>query len=126
MRISDWSSDVCSSDLRQRRQVKGIVGRDRQLAARNVRLVGRAAGRDQDVLGTMSLAVDLDRVRIAQSRMTTDQPGAGVRQQLAVDAIDTRDLAILVVTQGRPVEAGRANRPDRKSTRLNSSHYCAS
>src|SRR3546814_11213597 len=59
----------------------------------------------------MSLAVDLDRVRIAQSRMTTDQPGAGVRQQLAVDAIDTRDLAILVVTQGRPVEAGRANRP---------------
>src|SRR3546814_10040854 len=97
----------------------------------------------------MSLAVDLDRVRIAQSRMTTDQPGAGVRQQLAVDAIDTRDLAILVVTQGRPVEAGRANRPavtlcvrevvrvrravdehlfrhtadvDRKSTRLNSSH----
>src|SRR3546814_3799688 len=38
---------------RQRRQVKGIVGRDRQLAARNVRLVGRAAGRDQDVLGTM-------------------------------------------------------------------------
>src|SRR3546814_13675427 len=43
--------------------------------------------------------------------MTTDQPGAGVRQQLAVDSIDTRDLAILVVTQGRPVEAGRANRP---------------
>src|SRR3546814_865877 len=96
---------------RQRRQVKGIVGRDRQLAARNVRLVGRAAGRDQDVLGAMALAVDLDRVRIAQSRMTTDQPGAGVRQQLAVDAIDARDLAILVVPQGRPVEAGRANRP---------------
>src|SRR3546814_2995218 len=43
--------------------------------------------------------------------MTSDQPGAGVRQQLAVDAIDTHDLAILVVTQGRPVEAGRANRP---------------
>src|SRR3546814_20316746 len=88
---------------RQRRQVKGIVGRDRQLAARNVRLVGRAAGRDQDVLGTLSLALDLDRVRIAQSRLTTAQPGAGVRPQLAVDAIDKLALALLVVTHGRSV-----------------------
>src|SRR3546814_3135700 len=81
-RDSDIATAGPDHTTRQRRQVKGIVGRDRQLAARNVRLVGRAAGRDQDVLGTMSLAVDLDRVRIAQSRMTTDQPGAGVRQQL--------------------------------------------
>src|SRR3546814_7765304 len=96
MRISDWSSDVCSSDLAK--LLHGL-------------LVGRA-GRFQAVLGLV-LAEGL----------------AGLRSH---DPVDLQIMAFLlqgllyglhVLTRTGSL---RLFHLDRKSTRLNSSHYCAS
>src|SRR3546814_14103537 len=43
MRISDWSSDVCSSDLQQWPEEGAVEGRDAHAAAAIVRLGGQAA-----------------------------------------------------------------------------------
>src|SRR3546814_4467511 len=50
MRISDWSSDVCSSDLRHRRNA-GEVGGDRVdvVEIHRDRIVGLAAERKRDI-----------------------------------------------------------------------------
>src|SRR3546814_2705868 len=93
MRISDWSSDVCSSDLR-----------DRLLAA--VRHVGDVHAVPEHVVQ----AVDLyDR-------------GAKVGQQLRAEWPCDREAEI---EHGDAFER-RLDPLDRKSTRLNSSHSCAS
>src|SRR3546814_5049544 len=42
MRISDWSSDVCSSDLEERREAAGRQGCFRGVGARYVRLPRKA------------------------------------------------------------------------------------
>src|SRR3546814_12743109 len=84
MRISDWSSEVCSSDLRhlaakfvedagelvgdiaaacdddpvrQGIEVKNLVRGDRMLAARKIGNKGPAAGRDQYAIGGQVLPV---------------------------------------------------------------------
>src|SRR3546814_4564518 len=88
MRISDWSSDVCSSDL------KG----DAVLA---VRLTGKVLA----VTGG-------ERAR----SMTIDTDGDG-----SVDAI----VQLGPVVRGTALRDALGTRTDRKSTRLNSSHYCA-
>src|SRR3546814_10435394 len=93
MRISDWSSDVCSSDLNWTERVEGIdAGADDylgkpfemgELIARVRGVLRRAAGRGSNV-------VTAGRLRVDTQRMTVDLNGVPVR--------------------------------DRKSTRLNSSH----
>src|SRR3546814_2254489 len=95
LRSGDWSSDVCSSDLRIARPfgVKFEIGED--------------AGK-------------LDETRIADR---LPRRGGFERRQfveiVADDICDpAEDLLALGGAQPRPG-------PDRKSTRLNSSHYCA-
>src|SRR3546814_4451723 len=58
MRISDWSSDVCSSDLLAASDVDGI---DLRRAARQ-RHVGEAAGRGADVEAAEAGGVDREAV----------------------------------------------------------------
>src|SRR3546814_6870680 len=96
MRISDWSSDVCSSDLAAARKGAQQVQRRRRLVIRldHPLRVGRAPGRfETDVVDDV----------------------AAIAGQ--------RDAAhIFQIGRARLGELAR----DRKSTRLNSSHQCAS
>src|SRR3546814_10906954 len=103
MRISDWSSDVCSSDLRNienRAQVRALTDSLRDLA-----------GRDD-----LAILIDQEGGRVA--RMQPPEWPAFP----AGPAFDK--LYEIAPVSG--IEAARANARaialDRKSTRLNSSH----
>src|SRR3546814_1708306 len=96
MRISDWSSDVCSSDL-----------------------VGPALCRSP--VGVLLKQLDVELVELAG--------GADVEAVFAGllyggDARERQERSDVVRKIG--VGAGDGLAVDRKSTRLNSSHYCAS
>src|SRR3546814_1997408 len=98
MRISDWSSDVCSSDLVSRAQLRPPPGR----RPRGGDLPRRAQERDR------GSDADFDRfVRKNQCSCESRSPGL---------------QALLLVTLD---SCFRRNTQDRKSTRLNSSHSCA-
>src|SRR3546814_2714620 len=113
MRISDWSSDVCSSDLLHRL----IAAQDEETAP---------LGRDLLDAGRGGFEAGLARMRIDQR--TREQAGAAAARHL-VGPVDRReDLAgALAFAQAdaedavalRRLDAGKV---DRKSTRLNSSH----
>src|SRR3546814_8066407 len=100
MRISDWSSDVCSSDLNGQEVVLGTV---LMLAGENSRIVARAAAERLDVAakalpaGVRTVAI-YDRTDLVERAIWT------VEKNLLEGAL----LVIVVL--------------DRKSTRLNSSH----
>src|SRR3546814_5597094 len=77
MRISDWSSDVCSSDLRDHAQPARIVGIGQHLAADRGAALGHVLGRGADVhhleVETRRLAQQrLERGRVLQSRHLHD------------------------------------------------------
>src|SRR3546814_6761835 len=105
MRISDWSSDVCSSDLRARavvfaRHRQPVIGEPRRRALRHLiepqqRIVGESGA----------------------SRTGLEQILRTVR--IAVRA-DAREVAPRIVAAARARRGGVL--VDRKSTRLNSSH----
>src|SRR3546814_2054845 len=106
MRISDWSSDVCSSDL-------GLEA----LLRRPAELAGRLRGVDGVAQIVAGAVVD-----------EGDQAAAGLaaraRLQLVdqvADHADHRNVALFAVAADVVGLAGAALR-DRKSTRLNSSH----
>src|SRR3546814_3871737 len=97
MRISDWSSDVCSSDLaaladapQRRGQAVGMM---------NPLGVARDLGADNAV----GIVVAARAAHLADAR---------ARQPLDLERAGARAV----------VRAGRVDKEDRKSTRLNSSH----
>src|SRR3546814_6581362 len=110
MRISDWSSDVCSSDLRNLSWI-GDFGWPR-LGSR---------GRSQDHVVSLEEGRHLEPESpdLAESLQVcgagNSRPGLQHRHQTAVD------LAFPAPLLKKPGEA-RAEQRDRKSTRLNSSH----
>src|SRR3546814_6221991 len=103
MRISDWSSDVCSSDLLRPVSVK-VTARTRKVNDAGRRIVEVA-----DLLGR----------EVIHQRL-------GLGRRLALErrvenAVEGPKIAIgsMALHQQQPVERQRG---DRKSTRLNSSH----
>src|SRR3546814_1034315 len=99
MRISDWSSDVCSSDLEDGFAVDGVGGAREAATADS----GGAFARGGDAAaGGNGGAGVVDG-------------GAAVRDWHAVDGVHPP------AGEGRRLRA-RRDRGDRKSTRLNSSH----
>src|SRR3546814_2081098 len=106
MRISDWSSDVCSSDLFLRRRTDG----------------------DEDDLAVRDAGWCVCREIEAAS--------AGVAHQQRFDSrlikgatprFQGRDLVLIHVDADHVItDVGQTGRGARKSTRLNSSHYSAS
>src|SRR3546814_6468494 len=97
MRISDWSSDVCSSDLR--------LGIDDTVAVADRDACGRGGGLhillgfEDDRLGLLILAKP-EITRMAQRALARHLGIGDFGDELRLDPV----------------------RPDRKSTRLNSSH----
>src|SRR3546814_3692735 len=100
MRISDWSSDVCSSDLEQGGGIDQVVdGLDQKLVMRG------------GVNGLVEVVVRFDRVRAILAVL---QYGAHI--------VDFDVVGMLGGKACRAAFKYFAQRVDRKSTRLNSSH----
>src|SRR3546814_2357922 len=112
MRISDWSSDVCSSDLLML-DTAGRLHVDQQLMD-EMQAVSRTANPAETLLVVDSLTGQ-DAVQVAQ-RFTDQVPLTGVvLTRMDGDARGGAALSMRAVT-GKPIKL------DRKSTRLNSSH----
>src|SRR3546814_5335675 len=105
MRISDWSSDVCSSDL-----AAGAVG--------------SAAGQIANIHGCRTIGITSSATK---QRLCIEQFGYEAAIDYRSEDVDVR-LAELC-PDGIDIyydnTAGAISDADRKSTRLNSSHYCA-
>src|SRR3546814_4321250 len=100
MRISDWSSDVCSSDLRNQVQLGYFCG---ETESEEFQIDGR------EVCPVYSKAAHhdfLDRTFVKERRIWLPLG----------DFSEESRLSIWIGGRERPT--------DRKSTRLNSSHYC--
>src|SRR3546814_5108420 len=110
MRISDWSSDVCSSDLPQagaalaRRARKGLE--DVALG-----LLGHAG----------AVVFDVDHQEVAhRARRQVQLPGAGLER--IVGEVEEHAIELLAVGFDAKAAIHLVHPADRKSTRLNSSH----
>src|SRR3546814_7160480 len=101
MRISDWSSDVCSSDL----EVEFAQGPAAEIGDDLARAEARGfAAQRLEMRGRPFIGFDVARELLVDAGAAhLDRDRAAVGRHRAVDL-----------------------REDRKSTRLNSSHYCAS
>src|SRR3546814_2898490 len=116
MRISDWSSDVCSSDLEWRRvSSRGLSGRD----------LGRAIGVVPQDRGALLARVNTwvnHEIAYRNDRQLfgTSDYWADAATTLARKTGDCEDFAILKMQM--LAGAGVDSNEDRKSTRLNSSH----
>src|SRR3546814_2984472 len=119
MRISDWSSDVCSSDLAELHRAGDAVAAHLRLAFQRHR-----HGDGHVHLPNQPVAVDLavrhvERTHHAREGAVETVPGT-----------DDGQHAVLVAHRGlRHAIIGAVHcchsTSDRKSTRLNSSHQCA-
>ena len=88
-----------------------VIGGDRELPARELVPEGAPTGGDQHVVGFDGAIADRERVRRGEARAALEQLDAGVVEQPAVDAVEPRDLLILVRDQGGPGEGGLAQAP---------------
>src|SRR3546814_2014140 len=139
MRISDWSSDVCSSDLRELVLAAGLAHHARAGA---VAAVGRAeaGGEEEDAvrvamhqagrLGVVVLAQGIvslagrTQVLLADRDVRAAQRLLGVvaAHQTGVVGRDADRQRALVARDGAVLVVGALEDPDRKSTSLKSSH----
>src|SRR3546814_10727760 len=111
MRISDWSSDVCSSDLRASGLELGPVA---QGSAIVLRIGGRALGLRQAVDDDDRGATQVDGVTLEEAERAVVHAPA-----LHPDLVEAGHVAVHRLPLAATGESGRR---DRKSTRLNSSH----
>src|SRR3546814_2379443 len=105
MRISDWSSDVCSSDLTTTfTETPGSLKREK----RPTLLIHPAAAADLGI-------ADGQRVRLG------NRQGSLVIRAAFFDGLQPDVVVVESIWPNRAFEEGRGIK-DRKSTRLNSSH----
>src|SRR3546814_9399712 len=116
MRISDWSSDVCSSDLDNKASrshtVIEVNGRDRPGL---LYLVTTTLTRLNLMIKSARIATYGERA--VDAFYVQDPLGMKIESKQKLRAIEKKLLAAL-----EDGECAPAPRPDRKSTRLNSSH----
>src|SRR3546814_5490823 len=116
MRISDWSSDVCSSDLAADIDGRALARVALDLHARNAleRVDDRDVGQLADILGRDRID-DRGRLTLEIDRLFLRSTDAGDDDRVVLAVIDARRRRR---GDGR---FGRRLRLDRKRTRLNSS-----
>src|SRR3546814_2858810 len=110
MRISDWSSDVCSSDLRSRSPASPSTYGD-----------GTRSQRDESARKSGKRAKSAPHVTIQQPPTTENRSYLAKWTSMLIHA----KVSTLSLSKGEPVRSGSSPCPpkrDRKSTRLNSSH----
>src|SRR3546814_7341732 len=114
MRISDWSSDVCSSDL-------DPIYRQRASALANAGSCALKAGRTANVERHLREALSLDPVDATALEALAEYQYRNGRYMDA-RAFSQRRLAAAPATAAVLLLASQIEEKDRKSTRLNSSH----
>src|SRR3546814_1538153 len=128
MRISDWSSDVCSSDLpeydlaeqRTARQVRP-PDQDREHSAQTLSDDGRCKGEDERVYGYFPEVLASQQIgKVAQRDLLPVIVERAVYERLIEDGQKRRKNEQYRRNYDGPLNHARAC--DRKSTRLNSSH----
>src|SRR3546814_9513121 len=113
MRISDWSSDVCSSDLFEVTP-RALFNTKAQSLAWNEEIQRWIVTTEEG---------DVFRARfIALCVGSLSQPKLPSIEGLA----DFKGKIFLNLRWDYDYTGGAPDNPDRKSTRMNSSHYCAS
>src|SRR3546814_10747928 len=114
MRISDWSSDVCSSDLVTRSITGSISGVDDNISAyvkagtQNRRLRNELADARRKLVATSALQEENRQLKSLLKLQQTDKAALAHGYLLTSTSTSSRRIALLSI--------------DRKSTRLNSSH----
>src|SRR3546814_2652662 len=124
MRISDWSSDVCSSDIlekraRPRRAVAIDLARHQKRSQRRDRWrieTARETDQADQPVGAEQPLVRRQPHTHARPRQQGDRRGAEQHHDNGI----ADQAALLAAISEMSTEQG-----DRKSTRLYSSHYCA-
>src|SRR3546814_7226557 len=112
MRISDWSSDVCSSDLAARQADGDAIA---------IPLPPPYPGGEAQEIG-LGQRVALDIAEQPIERRVALQIAAAIDEPIA-GAVLERDAPLpACVMRHHPRIGGRRSNVDRKSTRLNSSH----
>src|SRR3546814_13157126 len=93
MRISDWSSDVCSSDLRKD-AVKQLTGGIEFLFKKNkiTWLKGKASFADAHTVSVGKDKVTAKNVVIATGSSVTPLPGVEIDQKVVVDSTGALEL----------------------------------
>src|SRR3546814_5614074 len=130
MRISDWSSDVCSSDLIERALDAPsadillflLHGPDDAGSQALTKRLERAMGPDAERIDLDGAALKIDPARLADEAASISLFGGArwIRVTLAGDeALPAIEGLLQAAQAGNPVIAIGG---DRKSTRLNSSH----
>src|SRR3546814_3150761 len=108
MRISDWSSDVCSSDLdvNKAQKMTGV-----EIALTKLHGGGKFGGEGYKVSGGLH-GVGVSVVNALSTRLVVevDREGKRHRMEFAHGGVPQTKLEVV------------GDAPDRKSTRLNSSH----
>src|SRR3546814_6132734 len=117
MRISDWSSDVCSSDLGAHLRRDGDLAAELGKERRALLILRTLAVHDVLELGMACHRRPSTKV-VAPTAARLPQPWAGLRPRLYREDIDED-----AIQQHLP--PGYSIPRDRKSTRLNSSHSSA-
>src|SRR3546814_8558280 len=115
MRISDWSSDVCSSDLRIARIEKPALARDRIVrgAAEEIGIEDLLISSGRRSAGAAGDAIDI----------VVEPHRPAVAPLLAEHApVVDREARRLFGVGIASADLDRFQKADRKSTRLNSSH----
>jgi hypothetical protein len=91
--------------------MKGLVGGDGELHARNVGHCRPASGGDQDELRRVPLRADIDRVGIDHDGTPVLDAHPRARQQTLVNAVQSFDLRVLVGHEGGPFEGAGPQSP---------------
>src|SRR3546814_1810608 len=114
MRISDWSSDVCSSDLAPKsgHERPLWIGQESRDARQRLFLLG---------VKDMKDCADQKGVRRFFPVVPTFQRPFGIDQNVG-DVLNVADLVVAAPNLQQRIISGRSDVGDRKSTRLNSSH----
>src|SRR3546814_6803966 len=127
MRISDWSSDVCSSDLRTRVPAEAPLRVAASRSHRNERteaLLDRIAEATGTAGEPVALGSSLKFCRLAEGGMDV-YPRFGPTSEwdtAAGQAIVEAAGGVVLDPRGRPLRYHQRDTVDRKSKRPNSSH----
>src|SRR3546814_7786554 len=122
MRISDWSSDVCASDLPARLAARKPLSMSRSIPAITVSRLGWSTPDGRAVLSNLDLRFAPERTGIV------GRNGVGKSTLLRLLTGDLAPSTGSVAIEGRiamlrqTVQVAPDETIDRKSTRLNSSH----
>src|SRR3546814_8214137 len=93
MRISDWSSDVCSSDLHEDEVKRGTIG---SLARR----LFRREPTHPSMFGVMISSLGIVQDRISRSRLAGEPPDVHITPRLGTIGLFEFDRADEIIAEG--------------------------